>query len=237
MIKIRILKESGIDEFRKYLEDLRLGKPAQRPDLNTNTYSSEFMPALEINEHKSFETRVEMGKYLAECFSSAGLLRENMVDSVGLWSWLAYIWFDQITANGKKIRANEKYICMLDYQHYYRHLVAMTYNIYSLYGEENSKLFLGVEPYEVSDMLEQVASRQDIISSKKLVEVLNILYWDSKRNAPKIGATGREGKPGNVRRFIKVIYQLSLTYDLDGVASVQKTLDLLPKDFGVWKKS
>jgi hypothetical protein len=234
MIKLRTLNDSGVEEFRRYIDGLRQGLPMPRPDLNTFSYSREYMPAPEIDENKVFQTRLEMGKYLAERFEQAGIKRENVIDSLKLWTWLAYIWFEQITDGRKRLRENARYICSRDYTDYYRHSVAFAYNTYSLHGEENSKLFLNTKPYTFSDFAEQVASRQFIISNPKLVSAIHMLYWDSNGDRLKRGATDRN-RPGNIRRFVKIMYQIELTYDI--YVAPEKLISLLPKEFDAWRNS
>jgi hypothetical protein len=67
----------------------------------------------------------------------------------------------------------------------------------------------------------------------KIVEVLDILYWDDKSNRPKRGAQS-QSNPGNIRRFSKVISQLELTYDVYTMKP-NEILQLLPSEFDQWK--
>lgn len=234
MVKLRALNQRGIDEFRGYIQSLKQGLSVSCPDLNAESYSFEYHPALEIDENKVFQTRTEMGKYLAESFSQAEIKREDILDSLGLWTWLAYIWFNQITEGGNRLRETARYVCSRDYRDYYRHSVAFAYSVYSLHGEENSRLFLDTKLYILSDFVEQIASREYIISSPNLVKAIRTLYWDSSGNGIKRGATDRH-RQGNIRRFIKIIDQIDLTYDI--YVTPEKIINLLPKEFDVWRSS
>lgn len=185
MIRLRTLTEKGIENFLQYLRDLRDNPLLTPPNLNVEPYSVEFHP-VEIDETKTFSTRMEMGKYLHETFQSSGVLREKIVNEWGLWTWLAYLWFDRLCPDKEKIPRHEYYVCYSDYKRYYRHLVSGTYAIYELYGEtNNSKLFLEYPSHRHNEFIEQLASRQEIISNKNLIEVAHGLYWNVRGNKPK----------------------------------------------------
>ncbi|GAB4476624.1 MAG: hypothetical protein OHK0044_22590 [Burkholderiaceae bacterium] len=50
---------------------------------------------------------------------------------------------------------------------------------------------------------------------------------------PKPGASAID-RPGSVRRFVRVLQQLDLTYDIHGMSG-KAIVDLLPPEFDVWK--
>ncbi|MEM2914411.1 MAG: hypothetical protein QXH91_03290 [Candidatus Bathyarchaeia archaeon] len=235
MIKLRELTEEGIQKFREYIQELKRNPQAPRPDLNVEPYSREFRPPVEIDETRRFNTRMEMAEYLTQLFSAKGISRTDA--KPGLWTWLAYLWFDQlcpIIDGTRKPREIAKYICSSDYREYYRHYVASSYDIYSLHGRENSKLFLHCAPHIFNDFTAQLAARQYIISNKSLIQLAHRLYWDPYSVRPKKGAD--RNRPGNVRRFVKILSQLELTYDIHGMApnDIER---LLPEEFNVWKPS
>lgn len=61
------------------------------------------------------------------------------------------------------------------------------------------------------------------------------LYWDDKSQRPKRGAAPNKRKPGTLRRFVDVIQQLELTYDLYSMDG-REILTLLPDEFTPWRK-
>jgi len=236
MINIRVFSEDGIEKFKEYIQELKNNSNISRPDLNVYPYSSEFQPKIEIDESKTFTTRMEMGKYLTDCFSNANIKRNDVIENKALWTWLSYIWFDQFCPmlNGeRKILETARYICSSDYTDYFRHFVANAYDIYSLYGEDLSRIFLYSHMGRVNDFAEVFACRQYIISSKGLVKLVNQLYWDLGSNQPKRGSTSRK-KPGNTRRLPKVLNQIELTYDIVRMRS-EEILNLIPAEFNEWK--
>lgn len=237
MIALRVFSEEGIEKFREYLQSLKNNPQTARPDLSSILYSHQFLPPVQIDETKSFSTRMEMGAYLTDHFGAAGVDRRTVLNRHDMWTWLAYIWFDQLCPciNGmRKVRETAKYICSSDYTDYYRHYVAVSYDIYSFHGPQNSRLFLSCSAHVHNDFVEQLASRQYIISSRNLIEVVHHLYWDTGRGRMKTGATDRNRR-GNIRRLVKNIGQLELTYDIYSM-TVDETMSLFSEEFNDWKK-
>lgn len=239
MISLRIMSQTGEDKFREYIKSLRNNSLAPCPDdLNNHPYSEEFYPKIQVDESKVFATKMDLAQYLDGIFSKAGVRREEVLGKNGLWTWLAYLWFNQLThvddsAGMRKIDEPAKYICSSDYRDYYRHFVAGPYNIYSLH-RNNAGIFLYSPVYEHNDFIEQIASRQFIISHQNLIEAFSILYFDGTSKRPKKGAQSRK-RPGNIRRFVKIIQQLELTYDIYSM-SAQQIIDRLPHEFKEWKR-
>jgi hypothetical protein len=236
MISLRCLSNDGIDRFREYIQAVKENPYAPRPDLNIEPYSDEFQPRMEIHETKIFSTRLELAEYLKNSFEESGIERNVLIGKNDLWSWLAYLWFDQLcpVKNGiRKVRETAKYICSSHYTDYYRHLVAAPYIIYELHGS-NSKLFLHNPLYEHNDFIEQFASKQYIISNKNLIEVAHRLYWDEVTKQPKTSAQSKK-RSGNHIRLKKVFDQLELTYDIYSMTG-DEIIDILPEEFNDWKR-
>lgn len=238
MIPARIMLPEGENEFRKYLQALRQNPSIPCPDMNTEPFSREFPVELSIDETATFNTKMELAEYLAGRFNNAGIKREGILKENGLWTWLAYVWFDQLAPlrkNGTRdIKEEAKYICSSDYRDYYRHFIAGPYSIYSLHSRENSRIFLYSPVYEHNDFIEQLASRQFIISHQNIVRTVTELYLDASRGFPKRGAQSRNRK-GNIRRFVSIIQQFELTYDIYSM-SPEQILNLLPEEFNEWKQ-
>lgn len=235
MIELRCLTESGRSLFTEYLQRIKIGssEPPPQDELTHESYSTGFSPVVEVNENLVFSTRYELGEYLNEIFNRID--RNNLLSNCGIWDWLALLWFDKICPENqgrRNVRETARYIVSRDRTDYYRHLILCAWDLYSLHGTY-SRLFLKCPPYIHNDWTEQLASRQDIITNKGLIETADRLYWDNNRGRPKRGATDRN-RQGNVRRLVRVIAQLDLTYDLHAM-SADKILLLLPEEFDVWK--
>jgi len=236
MIAIRVMLPEGENQFRVYLDQLKNNPKLKPPELNSKLFSKEFSPQIMIDEEKEFRSKLELTEYLDKCLNNLGIRREDVIGNIGFWTWLAYIWFEQLTNNRKNIlKREEHYICTTpsNYRRYYIHLVAPPYIIYSLHGLPISKLFLYNPPWEINDFTERVAANQFLISHKNIVEVIYRLYFDENLGRPKSRATSHNVE-GSVRRFIKVFQQFEFTYDVYSMLSEQ-IINLLPQEFNSWK--
>jgi hypothetical protein len=100
------------------------------------------------------------------------------------------------------------------------------------------KNFAGIDVSKANrhgDILEQLASRQEIATVKGILEAVILLYWDTNKNHPKLGTTNRN-KIGNLRRFTgSIMPQFQMTYDLNSMNGID-ILKLLPHEFDEWKQ-
>ena len=83
-------------------------------------------------------------------------------------------------------------------------------------------------------MYHEIASRQDLVAHKGVLDAARMLYLDAKHGRPKTGAQGSINQPGTVRRFVRVLQQLDVTYDIYGLSGRQ-IVELLPPEFDVWQ--
>ena len=75
--------------------------------------------------------------------------------------------------------------------------------------------------------------RQEIGTNKSIIEAAKILYWDAEKKRPKRGSSPQEHKPGTLRRFVDVLQQFELTYDLYSI-NAEELITLLPNEFKSW---
>jgi len=239
MMKVRVMLPEGEQKFRDYIHNLKVNPLYTRPDLNVDYFSQEFSPEVLIDETKHFNSRMDLAEYLQNCFNSTGVKREHILPINGMWTWLAYIWFDQLApiknsdTKERKLGEDARYICSSNYSDYYRHLIAGPYRIYSLHNPENLQIFLYDPVHNLSDYNEQFSSRQFLISHRNIVEAFQKLYFDPQARQPKQGSQSRK-KPGYIRRFVKILQQFELTYDIYTMPA-DRILDLLPPEFDGWK--
>ena len=234
-MQARILTEPGARMFRDFILKEAQPNSQGKPNLETDEYSSVFVPSLLVDGSKEFSDKYQLGEYVCDCVAKAGITKDVMMRSDALWSWLTFLWFDQLCPikDGRRdVREMARYICSSDYTDYHRHLVAGPYYIFSSLGLDCSKLFLKTGLATHNDFMEQLASRQYMISSLSLMEVAHRLYWDNDRDMPKRGALGVKG--GNLRRFIDLVGQLELTYDIYSMEP-DEVLSLLPGEFDRYK--
>jgi len=237
VINLRKFNKDGCKKFIECIIKMKSTELFELPDLNNDKFSQKYENRFMIDENRSFNSRLEFGEYLFNCFRNNNLDRKKVIGESNLWTWLAYIYFDGICPLDKNQKRHVKeiarYVCSSDYRNYYRHYIVSSYDIYSIHGKESSKLFLYTPLYIHNDFIEQIASRQYLISNKNIVEVANILYWDNDLKHPKKGSQSRK-RNGNLRRFVKIIGQLELTYDVYSMAP-EEIIELLPKEFDIWK--
>jgi len=238
MKELRCLSEPGRVAFTDYLQRIRQGASEEPPvaELSREPFSIEFLPLVQVDESLVFPTRYQMGEYLNTVLK--GIDRNTLLANQGIWDYLTLLWFNQVCPQNegqRSIRENARYIVSPDRTDYYRHLVLCAWELYSLHGIY-SRLFLECPPHIHNDWTEQLASRQEIITNKALIEAADRLYWDKNQQRPKTGATDRN-RPGNVRRLVLVMRQLDLTYDLHAM-SVDEIVSLLPpREFRRWRSS
>jgi len=230
----RVLTDTGIQNFREYLVRLRGGDTAAPPRelLDAPDSSAEFHVPVEI-EHRSFASRLDAARYLFGKLGGKGQVDYNS----GLWSWLALFYFDQICPpleNGKRQAGEEaRYIPGTRSWRYYRHLLAGPFRVYKLH-RECAKVLLSGPLDKPGDFMEQLASRQELITNPAIVGAAAHLYFDEKNQRPKRGAASTKRKPGTLRRFVDLVQQLDLTYDLYSMQPAE-LVQLLPKEFDVWR--
>lgn len=234
MTKLRALNARGIEEFRGFLQQIRQGAEfrANPAILYIDDYSPRLSRTIEI-EPRTFASKYDAARYLGEVLADL----PGTAEDVGLWSWLALFYFDQLSpvdGEGKR-RPREDYHYIPSTEsgwHRDRHLLAGPYKLYRDH-HERARLLLHPPVHQHGAFIYDLAFRRDLISNKGLIEVIDLLYWDARRNRPKRGAT-TTSRPGNLRRLIAVVQQLDFNYDLYGMRA-EEILALLPGEFDAWK--
>lgn len=235
-VPVRALNETGIERFRAYLDDLRAGAVREPPrELLADPHCTEELPAeVELDEER-FAARWMAARHLWE---RLGLLPPESVEgNRGLWAWLALHYFDQLSPRRpdgtRKPGRDYRHIPDFGYRYRHRHLL---YGPYAVYRRHRALaiLVLSGPLHREQSLYHEIASRQDMIASRGVLEALNLLYLEKSRGMPKRGAQALEGHPGTVRRFVRVLQQLDLTYDISGMSG-RAIVDLLPPEFDAWR--
>lgn len=237
-MQVRILNERGIKSFVDFLSSTEAAVMRDPP--NTMLEDDFLTTPLDYDaqvESRIFSNRFDLAQYLCNALPDAGPTLDH---NRGLWSWLTLFYFDLVCprqADGvRNIGEVYRYIPSTDYRHYYRHLIRTAYVIYRLHGQfSRSILYRPVDVH--GDFAEALASRQEIITNRGLIEAVDRLYFapDESGGAPKRGATNRR-KGGTLRRLIDVIQQFDLTYDLYGMTAGE-ILGILPREFTPWMRA
>jgi hypothetical protein len=233
---VRALNSTGIERFRAYLARLRSGAPSDPPWelLEEAAYTTELTVEVMV-ERREFASRLDVGKYLCEVLGA--LPPEDTDRNKGLWAWMSLFFFDQVCPAGKDgIRRpgqDYRHVPDFSYRYRHRHLLYGPYQVYRRHGTD-SVLLLSGPPYSESTIYHEIASRQDLIANKGVVGAALILYFDPNRAAPKQGSQEKQVRPGTIRRFVRVLQQLDVTYDIYGMSNKQ-ILELLPREFDPWR--
>lgn len=238
-MKLRRLKAVGVQKFGRFLDSLDTEDPDgySRAILTDPTYSDSVGSDSEVTE-TNFENKLSLAQYLHK------LLKGSPVDDVrsdqGLWCWLSLFFFEQLCPKqrGGRYRpgARARWIPEVDnFQRYYRHLLAGPYMVFRAHADcpEQAMALLCGPVNQQGEIVEQIASRQEIVTNKSLVEVATRLYYDPVEHKPRRGSGGKG--PGSPRRLALVMDQFSLTWDLYAM-SQEDVLDLLPPEFGKFLK-
>ncbi len=234
MKQIGILNDEGIQHFADFLARTRAGDdlPVPLELLDNPATSTQLVSAREV-EDREFSTRLEAAEYLSSIISGLQDVNYNR----GLWAWLALFYFDRVcprdSEDQRVVKSEALYIPGTASWRYYRHLLAGPFRVYQLYGIEANLLLQGPVD-QLSDLMEQFASRQEFITNRAIIGAANRLYYDPERQRPKRGAASTKRKPGTVRRFIDVVQQFDVTYDLYAMEPSQ-LLNLLPHEFIPWR--
>lgn len=234
MTKVRSLNARGVAQFGEFLQQIRDGAEFRaNPSLLYADDTTTRLPRTVEIEPRTFASKYEAAEYLARVLAEV----PASADDVGLWSWLALYYFDQLSpldSDGRR-RPRENYHYIPSNQsgwHRDRHLLAGPHELFALHGA-NARLLLHPPVHQHGRFIYDLGFRRDLIANKGLIEAIDLLYWDVKRARPKRGAT-TTSRPGNLRRLIAVVQQLDFNYDLYGMRA-EEILQLLPPEFDGWK--
>jgi hypothetical protein len=237
-VRARALTEGGISLFRRYLESLRRGSREGPPwTLLEDRHASRavgFEAPLPVDLPGR---RLGAARALREAFD--GSAPSEFAEHQGVWSWVSLLYFDRVCPEDRNGRRSPG----RDYRHIperearlrHRHLLAGPWEVYRHLGEDAKLLLSGVVHRE-NTFFHELACRQGFISNPGIIEAADRLYLNAETGNPKQGATARGAVPGTLRRFVAVVRQLELNYDLFRIPA-DELLDLLPPEFDRWKRA
>ena len=237
---IRKLTEKGIAAFKDYLAQLRKDPAASPPfHLLTDPVASAGIGTDIRIEQKPFRTRLELARYLNDIFSPVPV--DDLETDRHLWTWMSLFFFDQVCPVEKtgirKPGRDYRHILEPGYPNGHRHLLAGAYLVYTVcdLGDRLSRLLLWTPLHVESRLHHQLAVRQTLITNHGILKAAHLMYFNESLNRPKHGALGDKKTTGTLLRFIDVIQQLDLTYDLYSMSG-REILKLLPPEFDRWTK-
>ncbi len=250
--EVRKLNDRGLARFEEFLARVRSTRGGSHEEppygiLNDDDYSSPIKLSgyikkpKRINIYQDFEDRMDFADHLCS-FIKTDEDVSMVINDKFAGAWLALAYFRQICAKDVdgnwNIRANSSYVPEIENrERFYRHLVCSVIAVYHLHGKMG-RLVLSGPTHQHPDFLEQLAGRTELMINKSLLRALDTLYWDSDRNAPKVGAvdTKRPAPDGVLRRFAGPggFYQIyKTTFDFWSMEPEQ-IIELLPSEFDDW---
>jgi hypothetical protein len=239
-MELRKFTDKGLEQFRAYLHEMGEGSAA-RPPLNLladSEFSKPMRGSVQL-EHIQFESRLGLARYLDQTFEELPERPDKLANDVHLWSWMSLFYFDQVCPTNDKGRRKPgrdyRHIPEPGYPYGHRHLLVGPYLVYTVYGwgEELSKLALHTSLAVESTFHHEITTRQSFITNRGIMEALHIFYYDDAHNKPKRGLIMNKNAPGSLYRFIDVIQQLDVTYDLYSMSGAE-IVSLLPAEFNHW---
>lgn len=235
-MRARRLTDGGLERFRDFIE--QTPNRAMPTELVADRkHSTEVVNGPDMAQIK-FQNRYEFGCYLAG--QLAPHKERSFQYDVGLWSWLALYYFDQLCplSQGFRNPSRTNYYILEphEWSRYYHHMVRTPYLLVSIHGQ-TAQVLLTQQMDQSGEIIEQFASRQEIVTNVSLISAVNKLYLDLSSGEARLkrGSAGRVSK-GTFRRFAEVLTQFELTYDFRAM-SADEILRILPIEFDRFKNA
>ena len=233
-MKLSRFNNDGVSAFAAYRGRLAL-EPNLLPPVQMleDPALTEVIPADIEVQKMNFETRLEAGRFLNDLLDRAGVALPER--DRGLWTWLTLFYFDQVCpadGNGNRDAQDEaRLLPLLDnHQRFYRHLLLGPFLIVRAHRDnpERAIAMLCNPLWKPGEIVEQLASRKELVTNRGVAELSTRLYYDPTKKSFKRGA-GSSVK-GAARRLAALLNQLDLTFYLYGM-SAEELLAILPKEF------
>ncbi|MAC55311.1 MAG: hypothetical protein CME31_22450 [Gimesia sp.] len=244
MALLRRLNENGISRLLEFLHSVKIDPKLAPPiEILEHGDTSEDLGDVEIIiEPQVFGSRYAAAEYLHGQLSDSGL--DGIDHDRGVWAWLALFYFEELCPADKKGRRSPgqdaRWVPESGHAfRYYRHLLAGPYRIFHAHRSSPDKamILLCGPLHQPGDIVEQLASRQELVTNGSLLGTATALYLNKETSRAKRGVTTTEklngrtrGKPGTVRRLIDVYKQFDLAWDLYAM-DTESVVSILPKEF------
>lgn len=239
MKRVRRLNADGIRAFRSLLQAAREG---QVVDANALVEDADLTNPLRVDldvDVQPFASRLDAGRFFYELLEPERSHLGNVESDAGLWAWISAAWFTHLAPpkpdGSLTVGKDYRWIPEAEnYQTYYRHLLAGPYRIFRAHADNPSRAMavLAGKVESPGEVVEQIASMQEIVSSNSLIEAATLLYYDASAGAMKRGAGDK--KRGGARRFPAVLAQFNRTWDLSQRSAAQ-IVAMLPAEFQRFK--
>ena len=238
-MNLRRLTDEGVQRFAEYLIALKTTPTLPPPVvlLDDPTTSEEAASVTVCQE--TFRNRLEVGRWLHNLLERAAL--PDVARDKGVWAWLSLLVFDQVCpADGRGHRKPGETARHIpdaaNFQRYYRHLLAGPWRIVRTHRDapEHAMAVLCQPVHKPGDIVEQLASRQELVTNRAFISAASRLYVDATTQQPRSGSGGKtRGAP---RRLADFCNQLDVTWDLYAMEA-DELLEKLPKEFDRFRRA
>lgn len=234
MIPLRRFTDSGIHRFQDLIDTINREGNADVQAVIFDDELTEIVTVRPVLRVRPFDDRFNAGRYFHELLEAVDHRLADVERDRGLWTWLAGAWMDEIAPaiGGKRSLGDApRWILSGDFRRYYRHLLAGPFRIYRAHrhNPEGAMALLTTAVAKPGEIVEQLASRQEIVSNTNLLQAITRLYYDPTTGRLKRGS-GSKG-PGGPRRLARdILPQFDLTWDFYGMDPTD-ILHLLPREF------
>lgn len=233
-MKLRRFNDNGLAEFREKLLAMKTDPTLEPPWhlLDDARFTAPAAIGSDV-ERTALTTRMEAAVAMNALLGDRPPPGTDR--NTGLWSWLALFHFDSICPpdemGRRKVGAAHRYILEgANHKTYYRHLLLGPYLILRAHRDEPERaiVLLCQPPGAPGDIVEQLASRQEIVTNPVMMRVATELYYDPATGSPRRGASSKNR--GSARRLAEVTDQFDVTWDLFAVPW-HSLLAKLPAEF------
>jgi hypothetical protein len=231
-LTLRKFNDAGIHALSQWIEKRDASNPPLA-FLNDSSLTESWRdgPGIEV---LTFSRKFELGAHI---LAALGNEWEDALDDAGLLAWLSLAFHQSTMTNaaGKPYLGQpSRHLIATDnqwtsYTHSHRHLVRSAVFFTGHFGSV-AQVFLAGHPSEHSKIEEQIGSRktEGLPFSLSIAEALFALYMDATTGKIRRGAASN--RAGAIERFVRVIRQLDLTFDVHA-QSGDELVALLPKEF------
>lgn len=239
MNEIRRFNAQGLAKAQELLDRLRKGETTDVEALLENDECTIKVADADY-EVIDFENRMHAARFFFDLLAPVFEQHPELELDAGLWSWLAFKWLPVLVPSDpstgqQTIRATWYYVLNPhDYQTYYRHYFSGPYRIYKAHKHVLGEAYgvLATPVNSPGEVVEQIASKQEIVSNSTLLGVVTRLYMDAETKRLKRGSGGSKG--GSPRRLAAVLGQFDLTWDTYAMTP-DEIIKLLPQEFAKFK--
>ena len=238
-MNLRRLNDEGLRQFAEYLAALKTTPTLAPPValLDDPATSEEAAPVAVWP--MQFPNRLAAGRWLNELLESAAL--PDPAREKGVWAWLSLRLFDTVCpADGRGHRKPGELARHVpdaaNFQRYYRHLLAGPWRIVRTHRDAPDRaLAVLCQPlHKPGDIVEQFASRQELVTNRAFISAATKLYVDATTQQPRSGSGGKtRGAP---RRLADFCNQLDVTWDLYAMKA-SELIEKLPKEFDRFRRA